>query len=87
MIADRVLGAQNEQERKSFLKHAMRFTVKDKSEGERVVTDLCKQFPNIKTLIVDDTCIAFQHVENERAITVFYLIGWFAGQGRTFICE
>lgn len=87
MIADRVLGPADEKERKRFLKRALRFTVKDKAEGERVVSDLCKQFSGIKTFVVDDTCVAFQHAEGERALTVFYLIGWFAGQGRVFVCE
>jgi hypothetical protein len=87
MIADRVLGAVDGRERERFLKHALRFVTKDRDEAERVVAALCRQFPGVKTLIVDATCVAFQYVEGERAVTVFFLIGWFAAQDRTFICE
>jgi len=87
VIADRVLGSEDKQARKRFLKHALRFTVLDRAEAERVVADLHERFVTVKTLIVDDTCVAFQPGENERGLVVFYLYGWFAGLRRPFICE
>ena len=80
-------------ERERFLKHAIHFFVKDDAEAQAIKIALERQFPGIKVLVFKDEVktpihgvpsVAYQPGEGQRALTCFFLMGWFMSSDRDF---